>query len=398
MKILILNDVAAPHGGAELMTLALRAGLRARGHDARIFASTAHLEPGSEPADYSCFGTTSALRSLNRAVNLSAAVRLRQCLQAFKPDVVHMRSFLSQLSPMVLPFLNDTPVLYHATWNEMVCPTGLKLLPDRSVCRQRPGMVCRRSGCLSVRAWGPLIAQNKLARRGSRHFDLIVANSESMKQRLLADGFGPVEVVHNGVPLAAERDSMSAEPTVTYAGRISPEKGVDVLLDAFAQIAASLPRARLLIAGRGPEVNALKQKAGDLGLQNSVHWLGHLPHAQLDRVLQSAWVHVVPSLCEEGFGQTAAEASMRGVAVVASNSGGLAEIVQHEETGLLTRPGNKDELAHALQRLLNDRSMASALGKAGRVRVASQMSMEQWLDRFELFYSRLANGNDGKTD
>ena len=64
MKILLLNDVGAPHGGAEILTLSLRAGLRERGHDARLFASTAPSPAGANEADYTCHGTVSAFRTI----------------------------------------------------------------------------------------------------------------------------------------------------------------------------------------------------------------------------------------------------------------------------------------------------------------------------------------------
>lgn len=100
MKILLLSDYSVPRGGNEIVTLALRDGLRARGHDVRLFASRAHTNGGSDPADYHCYGTASPLRAALWCGNPSAFLRLCRALAEFKPDVVHVRLFLSQLSPI----------------------------------------------------------------------------------------------------------------------------------------------------------------------------------------------------------------------------------------------------------------------------------------------------------
>jgi glycosyltransferase involved in cell wall biosynthesis len=389
MKILLVNDVGAPQGGAEMLTLSLRAGLRERGHDARIFASSAPSEAGPSEADYSCFGTTSRLRTPNRVANFSAPLRLRHVLRSFRPDVVHVRMFLSQLSPLILPLLRDVPTLYHATWYESICPTGLKLLPDRSICEHRAGAACLRTGCLSLRAWGPLMLQLRLARRWRSVFDLIVANSESMRRRLLAEGIGPVEVVWNGVPVVGARPPLVDPPTVTYAGRLGPEKGVDSLLRAFAGVVAQMPEAQLRVAGSGPEEASLKRLIAELRLEASVRLLGHLGRDALEEELRPGWVHAVPSLCEEAFGATAAEAMMRGTAVVGSRAGGLAELILDEDTGLLVPPGDVAGLRHALLRLLANRELAERMGGRARRRALASMSRERWIDDLFALYLKL---------
>src|SRR4051812_44708893 len=90
MRILLVNDYATPEGGAEVQVQLLRRALRARGHDARLFASSAG-GPAPGAADELCFGATSALRTPLQAANPSALLRLRRVLARFRPDVVHVR-------------------------------------------------------------------------------------------------------------------------------------------------------------------------------------------------------------------------------------------------------------------------------------------------------------------
>ncbi len=135
MKILLINDYGSPIGGAEVLTFALRDELRRLGHDVRLFASSAGASQASSEADYLCYGTLSRFRTLLQTLNPWAFVRLRRVLQEFQPDVVHVRMFFTQLSPLILPLLRRVPALYHVVWYRPICLTGTKLLPTGSPCQ-----------------------------------------------------------------------------------------------------------------------------------------------------------------------------------------------------------------------------------------------------------------------
>jgi len=295
MNILLVNDYATPTGGAELMTLALRDGLRQRGHDARIFASSAGTDTGKSHADYECFGTTSRFRTLLQTANPWAYWRLRQVLAVFRPDVVHVNLFLTQLSPLILLLLKDVPGLYHARWYRSACPLGTKMLPDKTNCRMPVGDACYRHHCLPLRDWLPLMFQMKLWQRWRKVFRVVVANSKAVKHCLLEEGIEPVEVIFNGVPEQLLRPPLSSPPTVVFAGRLVWEKGVDVLLHAFAKVVTHIPAARLFLAGDGPDYEYLKILIANLRLSDSVAMLGHLPRQEMEHHFATAWVQAVPS-------------------------------------------------------------------------------------------------------
>ncbi len=389
LRILILNDLGTPSGGAELLTLSLRDELRRRGHDARVFASTAGSQKDTFSADYQCRGTTSALRNFNRTANFSARRQLKRVLDDFRPDIVHVRMFLTQLSPLILPLLRGIPALYHASWYATVCPNGHKLLPNNNICQVRAGAACFHNGCYGAVGWSTLMVQRQFLQRWRSVFDHIVANSTAVQQQLLENGIEPVEIVWNGVPDRAVRPPLKSPPTVSFAGRLSPEKGVDLLVQAFALVVEQNPAARILIAGDGPQRRTIEQQIGDLGLREKVTLLGHLPQEEMERQLAPAWVQVVPSRLQEPFGLVAAEAMMRGTAVIASNSGGLAEIVVDDETGYCVPPSDKIELATAVGKILNDRAMAERMGHAGRSRALAHFSHDRFVNKFVRIYENL---------
>ena len=382
MRILLVNDYATPTGGAELLMFALRDGLRQRGHDARLFSTSAQVGTGDRLADYECLGTTSSFRTLLQSRNPWAARRLKQVLLEFQPQVVHVKVFLTQLSPSILPLLQTTPSLYYVAWYRPACPLGNKILPDGGPCGDRYGIPCYRHGCLPLHDWLPLMMQMHQWRQWRHVFDRIVANSQATRQCLATEKIATDAVIECGVPVRSARSPLTSSPTVVFAGRLVREKGVDVLLHAFSQVVDCCPDAQLLIAGDGPERDRLQTLITDLGLSKAVSLLGHLPREAMERRFDQAWVQAVPSRWAEPFGMVAAEAMMRGTAVIASGSGGLADIVQNGQTGFLIPPGDVDRLVAALLLILQDRSVAEKFGQAGRAVALAQYGEATFVERF----------------
>lgn len=387
MRVLFANDYATPDGGAEIVTRHLRDGLRARGHDTKIFSSSARGEHASSDADVECFGTTGRARTLLQTANVSAWRKFARVLADFQPDVVHVGMCLTQLSPLILPLLRDRNAIYHAHWLRPICPTGFKMLPDGSPCGNAAGHACRRSNCLSLRDWVPLMVQGRLWKRWSDVFDRVVANSEATRSALEGAGFANPMTIPCGVPDRVSTQSMAPVPTAIFAGRITVQKGVHVLLDAWRSVAADLPEARLFIAGDGPERARLERIA-----PRGVFFLGTLSPEELHRFASTAWIQVVPSLGFEPFGLVTAEAMMRGRGVIASRVGGTPELVRDGETGSLVDAGDPDALADELAIALRDRSLCERVGERSRRFAEGRCSVELFVDRFVGLYEALVAG------
>lgn len=394
MKILILNDTDTPSGGAELMTLTLKNEFIKLGHEVSIFSSNAYADADSNFSDYQCYGTLGKYRTLNRAYNFSAYTNLKKALALYNPDIVHIRMFFTQLSPSILPLLKNIPTVYHATWLESVCPMGIKLLPNYSKCNDKVGLKCYSNGCLSVPAWFALIFQNKLFYHYKKYINAIIANSNAIKNQLLNHNIGPIDVIYNGVPKYQNEKHYTQNPSISCATRLSWEKGIDLLINAFANVLQTIPTATLTIAGDGDKRAEIEQQIAALNLQNSVFLIGHQSREELNIALADAWVHVVPSRCEEGFGLTAAEAMMRSTAVIASGLGGLAEIVIDNETGFLVPPNNQNALETKLITLLQNQQMAIDFGKNGKKRALEYFSEHACANQFIKVYNKLLANNE----
>ena len=377
------------------MIVALRDALRGRGHEAILFTSTARPLPLPLVSDEQCFGTVSPLRRVLQAANPHAAARLRTVLRDFRPDVVHVKMFLTQLSPLVLPLLRPFPSLLHVINYNLVCPINTKTLPDGTPCRHRAGIACHAAGCMSWPGVARALVQRRLTALDV--FDRVVSNSEWVARRLRAEGIRVDEAIPNGVPMRPPRPPLGTTPVVGFAGRLVPKKGVDVLLRAIALLRERMPEVRLIVAGDGPERIGLERLARELGIRDAVEFAGHLAQDEMERALGTAWVQAVPSRWEEPFGLVAAEAMMRGTAVVASAGGGLAEQVVPGETGELVPSGDAGALAAALEGVVRDHGHAERLGDAARSRALAESTIDRHVDRIVAAYAEClrAKGRPG---
>jgi glycosyltransferase involved in cell wall biosynthesis len=197
-------------------------------------------------------------------------------------------------------------------------------------------------------------------------------------------------IVHYGiVEDGAARAFRGTKPRLLCVGRLIPIKGHIVLLRAFAEAKQRVPELELEIAGRGPLEPALRALARELGVADSVRFLGYV--APIGAAVERSAIVVVPSL-GEGFGMVALEAMERARPVIAAEIGGLGELVQHGRTGLLVPPGEVAPLRDAIVELAGDLPRAAQMGKAGRERALAHFPQERCTDRTELLYRASLNG------
>ena len=389
MKILFVQDYGVLSGGSERITVDLRDGLLARGHDARLFASTAKPLPLPNEADYTCFGTSRWPRRLLQVANPLAERRLRHVLAEFRPDIVHVRMFLTQLSPRILPALEDFPALLHLGGYHVICPIGTRILPDESKCTFRAGVDCYRQGCVSALGLARTLAQFGSWRRHRHVLRRIVANSGALAETLRANDVGVGRVIPNGTRIVDPRPALADPPTIACAGRLMERKGVDVLLTAMRIVVDQLPAARLLVVGDGPDRARVEGLASAMSLQEHVRFDGHVARPALDALLATAWVQAMPSRYAEPSANVIAEAMMRGTAVVSTNVGGSDELIRDGETGFLVPPADPRLLAARLFDVLGDRTRAERLGAMGRRVAIAELSTDRMIDEFESEYASI---------
>lgn len=342
-------------------------------------------------ADRICYGSTSPARVLTQVINPSAYLSLRGLLRTFRPNVVHIRVMFWQLSPIILSLLRTTPTVFNPADYKFACPTGQRILPGGQLCSSAAGIACLKNACFKLLSqWGLEIMQIQVWKKYQRYIDRVVAQSEGSRRLLQQLGLEVDQVIHNGIAPEYGEVKLSATPTLVFAGRLSAEKGIPVLIKAFNAVIQKIPKARLIIAGLGPEKKKIQKLIAQYHMEKSVAFKGHLDKATLAREMARAWALAVPSICHEPFPNVATEAMIQGTAVIGSAVGGMSDIVIEGKTGLLVPSSNENALAQAIISLLSDRKKAMIMGLAARRRAQEHFNISSTIDQFEQLYLEMA--------
>jgi glycosyltransferase involved in cell wall biosynthesis len=237
-----------------------------------------------------------------------------------------------------------------------------------------------------------------LLRRIVRRSDAITAISSHTSRALssLAPGVQPA-VIPFGAATAPSGEAgkrvraAGSSMRLLFVGRLVERKGVHVLLRALALGGDD----RLTVVGDGPQKLELEELAVAEGVGGRVTFTGSIEADELSRRFHDADALVLPALRDakgdvEGLGVVLIEALAAGTPVIASESGGIVDIVRHEETGLLVPPGDPARLAGAIARYRDDPTLASRLAERGREHVRSDFSWDRIIDRLETLYRELA--------
>ncbi|HEY3128644.1 MAG TPA: glycosyltransferase family 4 protein [Acidobacteriota bacterium] len=224
--------------------------------------------------------------------------------------------------------------------------------------------------------------------------DLIITVSSGIAETLVNSGIPRerVEVVYEGVDVSeieaapCKRVHDHSIVVIGCVAFLSEEKGHSTLLAAFSELHRRRPETRLVLVGDGPLRSSLERETASLGLASVVDFMGFQP--QVAPFLHGFDIFVLPSL-SEGLSSGILAAMAASLPVVASNIGGIPELVQHGETGLLVPPQQPDALAEALQKLVDNRALRTQYGKAGRQRVLEHFTLDQKVKRTLEIYERL---------
>lgn len=385
MRILHINDYAYPIGGAETYLGTLINAQIELGNRVSLLSSDSlgggtlsrFPDPENTLVQTPIFtqGTSSSfrpLRALFQLYNTSALRAAKQVVDNFRPDIVHVHMYLGQLSPSVLnPFLNaGIPIIHTSHTYRSVCPKGDRMLIDHGFCRLPVGRACIRN--CSKASYLHMQLRERLHPRPQTVFAKVIAPGATMAETLEREGFSDVVLLPYGstFPVLDQPRTVPAKPVVLYVGRMSRNKGVDILIRAFRKIADAIPDASLRLAGGGPEQKSLEQLAKHLLPANSYEFLGLLNADQVKTEQQSSRIQCIPSVWPDNSPLVVYEALSSGVPLVASAVGGIPDLVHSGKEGVLVPPGNANALAQAAIRLLADdtqwRRMMRASLKRGR--------------------------------
>lgn len=340
-------------GGVQEQVLGLARALRQKGHPTRILAPSDGPPPDGWITPLGNSVPTAANGSVAPiAPDPSAQLRLIRAVRDEDFDVLHLHEPLVPGACMTAMFLKSTPLVgtFHAagssaSYRYMSGP--LKWLVNR----------------LDARV-------------------VVSAEAEALAASHLG---GTYQHLFNGIEIErfeAVEPWPKTKRTIFFLGRHEPRKGLDVLLAAMPQLPADI---EVWIGSDGPDTDRLKVRhAGDPRL----HWLGRLSDEEKRRRLRAADIFCAPSLRGESFGVVLLEAMAGHAAIVAADLSGYRLVARPDQDALLVEPGDVDQLASALLRVLNDGDLAERLVESGRERAIS-FSMDRLADEYLKIYERI---------
>lgn len=297
----------------------------------------------------------------------------------FSPDIVHVQYLAPGLLPILAARLAGIKKVL-ATVHQPGRTHGWKA----RLMLRFGARLCNLFLCVSRSAeesWfgDSALFDPELFKKGRKHFTVYNA----VDTERIAMEAGSESVARLRVSLGLE-----GKKVVGYVGRLRWEKGLHILLDAFAKMLQYVPGAILLVVGDGPDRETLEQQAHDLGIAGNIIWMGQKSQQEVFQLYGLMNIVAMPSFFE-GFGLTAAEAMAASVPVVASDIDGLREIVINNESGLLGAVGDINILAMSLQSLLCSNEDCDRMSKAGKKWILSNFALLRFKQTTIQFYQSL---------
>lgn len=346
--------------------------------------------------------TARARTAFQTGFNSQSAATVRRRIAEVRPDVVHIHNFFPLLSASVHQVARQEGVAVVQTMHNY-----------RTLCAAaifaREGKVCElclhgsRLNALRYRCYRNSMVGTAAVVNMQRIIKKRNLLSDNVHQFIALSGFAKKKLVEGGFPadrisikpnfLASMKESLPVDPDnrhgALYVGRLSPEKGLSVLLDAWR----SLGHVPLRIAGDGPLKDELLRN-----LPSGVIYLGQLSPADIKKEMMAAAMLILPSTCYEGLPMTIVEAYSVGLPVIASRLGSMAEIVQNHQTGLHFEPGSASDLVRAVYELNENSMLRKNMSMASieycRANYSEERNFSQTIDIYEraIALARLRQG------
>lgn len=384
MKILMAHKFYYYGGGADKYFFDLMSLMQSRGHQVIPFAMQHPRNLESEFSEYFVSQWDPDARSLGRKIknafamihSFEAARAIKRLIADTKPDLAHLHHVYHQLSSSILyPLVQaQVPVVQSVHDYKLVCPNYRLFNP-------RTALICEK--CMGHSYYHPIFEKclrdsatagllgcleaywNLVSRVYKTHVDRFTVSNQHLKNRLLGYGIRPdkVEIIPNFVEMHTYQPSYDSDGYVLYFGRITKEKGVLNLIQAME----SLSSLKLKVVGEGEELPALTTYVREHKMAN-VEFLGPAWDEDLKPILARARLVVVPSIWPENSPLVIYQSFAAGKPVIGSRVGGIPDLIDDGENGLLFEAQDVESLAEKIEFLASRADLAGQMGRNARAK------------------------------
>lgn len=369
MNILYWTERFWPHiGGVEVLSLELIPALSKLNYDISVITSHSAAElPDVDKVDEIEIQRFDFLTSLSNQ-DLLSMMRARQRLASFKkqvkPDLVHIH------------FSGPSPLFHWQTQPAYNAPTLITI-------HSLPPAFARGE-----------IKENSVLINTLKQADWINTVSAAKLndiRKVLPELTEKTSLIYNGrsMPDTQPLETLPATPTLLCLGRLVDWKGFDLAIDALYRLIKQHPTLTLKIAGDGPELDNLKQQVNSLGLQENVSFLGWIEPEKIPDLLNQVTAVLLPSREEETLPVVALQAAQMARPIIAADLAGFPEVITHEQTGLLFKPGCSLELSKAIATIIDAPSQAQSMGQLARKQADERFNIDHWVVQYDQLYQRI---------
>lgn len=398
MRVLLVNKFHYLRGGSEKYYFELGELLKKHGHEIAFFSMTneKNISTGNKEyfVDEIDMNTGSKLQALNVIYSKKNKALMKKALDEFKPDIVHINNFQRQLSASILDAIkeNNIPVVMTAHDFNPVCPASI-MLYDGEICEdciKKGCSQCFKKKCIKDSTLKSLLGTLEKKyydmRKMFKKFDCIVSPSEFVKDKLIEGKLNcnEIRVIHNFVNESKHEESKPGNYAF-YFGRLSKEKGIMHLVKAIREI----ENARLIIAGEGDEREHIEEYIKNNNLQERITLIGYQNQDNIRKYITNARFIVVPSIWYENCPYSILETMEIGKPVIASDIGGIPELVSDGINGYLYEPNDIHSLKEKLKLLFESDELAKTFGKNSRELFNKNYTAERYYSEIIKIYSSL---------
>ncbi len=409
MNILQINNFYYKRGGSEAHFLGLIKLLESNGHNVIVFSTKNEKTLESKYSKYfpkysDLSQKMNFIKKINRMfsffINFKALKNLRKLIKENKIDIAHIHNIYHHLTPAILKILKKNNIKIAMTLHDykVICP-NYKLFNRGKTCEEcknKKYFNCYKNSCIENSRAKSLLGTlemyfQRIFYPYSKLVDVFIAPSEFMKNELLKFDFENknIEVLHNFVNINTENKEPETGDYFLYFGRLAKEKGLKEFIEILSEIKSGF---KFLIAGSGPEETNLKNLVNNFGLESKIQFLGNFGddrQDELKKLINNSKFIVIPNIWYENCSIAILETMTIGKAILASNLGGNAELVEDGNTGILFDISNKKETIDKINEILYNQELAINMGKNAKIKANNEFNKEIYYKKLIEIYQNL---------
>jgi len=399
MKVLLVNKFHWNKGGSEKYYFELGQLLKEHGHEVAYFSmqDEKNIKTGDKEYFVPKFdlNNSSKLKALDVISNKENGRLMAKALDEFKPDIVHLNNFQRQLSASIIKPIKERniPIVFTAHDVQAICPAITMMDNEKNTCElcmNGKYINCIKKSCnKGSKLKSALGAIEGYYYRNNKIYtdkiNYIITPSEFYRTKFIEDGVNEnkIQAIHNSIEMNDYNVETKDEGYALYFGRLSKEKGILNLINAFTRC----NNGKLYIAGEGPEKENIENIIKQNNLEERIKLLGFLNKEQMTDITRKCKFVVVPSTWYENCPYSILETLAIGKPVIGANIGGIPELVNNKENGFIYN--TVEDLTEKMNILFEDEKLVKKFGEKSKELAKEKYNRDEYYNKLEKIYKNL---------